>query len=233
MAILSSKGSAKKSSIAGAVALIIALILAGGLVLGVANLAVITTTIHRTGDLRPLRQLVDVCPLCFLYFAVTPAILASLVSFVVLRHTTPTATMIESNPEPASRPSPPSSAPALRLLALLQQEGRFLDFVQEEIGGYSDAQIGAAVRAIHAGCRRVVAEHIELRRVLPAEEGSEVTIEEGFDAASIRLSGNVTSTPPFRGTVQHGGWRVTKCSLPSSSVDTDASVVARAEVEIR
>src|SRR5207253_6846543 len=35
---------------------------------------------------------------------------------------------------------------AVQLLAILQREGRLLDFLQEDVDGYADAQIGAAVR---------------------------------------------------------------------------------------
>jgi hypothetical protein len=120
----------------------------------------------------------------------------------------------------------------LRLLSLLQQEGRFVDFLKEDIDGYNDTQIGAAVRSIHAGCRKALSERIELERIFPAEDGTEVVVEAGFDPAAVRLTGNVSGTPPFRGTLQHGGWRAATVSLPHSPGDVDATIIAPAEVEI-
>jgi hypothetical protein len=50
-------------------------------------------------------------------------------------------------PEPA-KPLRLSGEP-VRLLAMLQREGRLLDFLLEDISGASDQQIGAGVRDIH------------------------------------------------------------------------------------
>jgi hypothetical protein len=131
------------------------------------------------------------------------------------------------------RPSPcrrrPSDA-ALRLLALFQQEGRLVDFLLEEISGYDDAQVGAAVRAIHSGCGSVLRERLELERILEGDDGDVVEVPPGFDAAAIRVTGNVAGAPPFKGTLQHSGWRVVRVSLPESSAD--ARIVAPAEVEV-
>lgn len=132
--------------------------------------------------------------------------------------------------EPVAPPAPPSSDAALRLLALLQQEGRLVDFLLEDIAAYDDAQVGAAVRSIHAGCRAVLDERVALERILEGEDGATVAVPEGFDAAAIRVTGNVAGKPPFRGTLQHNGWRVVRINLPESS--TDARIVAPAEVEV-
>jgi hypothetical protein len=130
----------------------------------------------------------------------------------------------------AGKPAVPTSDAALRLLALLQQEGRLVDFLLEDIGPYDDSQVGAAVRSIHAGCRSVLEERVQLERILEGEDGAVVEVPAGFDAAAIRVTGNVAGTPPFRGTLQHSGWRAVKIALPDSS--TDPRVVAPAEVEV-
>src|SRR5207245_4852765 len=109
-------------------------------------------------------------------------------------------------------PSRPSGAP-LRLLALLQREGRLLDFLLEDIQTYPDAQVGAAVRDIHRQCQAAVKEHLVLEPVLPRPELSEVEIPSGFDPAAARLTGNVTGQPPFKGTLQQHGWRVKEVQL--------------------
>jgi hypothetical protein len=132
---------------------------------------------------------------------------------------------------PATKPSD-DLAPALRLLAVLQREGRLLDFLLEPIDAYSDAQIGAAVREIHRKCREALEKMMVLEKVLPKEEGEEVTVEAGFDPSAIRLSGAVSGQPPFRGTVKHPGWRVRELRLPATPEGQDLRVVMPAEVEV-
>lgn len=125
----------------------------------------------------------------------------------------------------------PEVAGALRLLALLQQEGRLVDFLEEDIEPYADAQVGAAVRAIHAGCRSALHQRMRIKRIYTEEDGTPVEVESGFDASEVRLTGNVHGTPPFRGVLQHGGWRVSEVALPKSG-GVDAAVLAPAEVEV-
>jgi hypothetical protein len=133
-------------------------------------------------------------------------------------------------PKPEAAPKP-SGAP-LRLLALLQREGRLLDFLQEDIQSYPDAQIGAAVRDIHRQCQAALKEHLALQPVLPQPEGSAVEIPSGFDPSAIRLTGNVTGQPPFRGTLQHHGWRVKEIKLAPPPEGQDEFVLMPAEVEL-
>jgi hypothetical protein len=121
---------------------------------------------------------------------------------------------------------------AVQLLALLQREGRLLDFLQEEIDGYSDDQIGAAVRDIHRGCKKVLAEHAPLEPVLAGQENASVRVDPGFDPSRIRLTGNVVGEPPFTGTLRHHGWRTARVVLPELTGTTDPTVVAPAEVEL-
>ncbi|QXD14063.1 DUF2760 domain-containing protein [Rhodocaloribacter litoris] len=137
---------------------------------------------------------------------------------------------------PAERPAPalpeqPAEAAALQLLAILQRKGRLLDFLQEDLSAYGDAQIGAAVRAVHEGCKKALEEHVSLVPVLDRPEGSPVTVEPGFDARAIRLTGNITGAPPFKGTLRHRGWRVERIELPTLMHAQDR-VVAPAEVEV-
>jgi len=125
----------------------------------------------------------------------------------------------------------PASAGALRMLALLQQEGRLIDFLEEDIEPYGDAQVGAAVRAIHAGCRNALHQRMRIERIYAQEDGAAIEIPSGFDAGAIRLTGNVHGAPPFHGVLQHGGWRASSVALPTSA-GVDAAVLAPAEVEI-
>ena len=125
-----------------------------------------------------------------------------------------------------------SHTAALQLLGLMQREARFVDFVQEDVAGYSDADIGAAARVVHAGCRKVLREHFTLAPVRSEAEGSRVTLAAGFDATAVRLTGNVVGQAPFTGTLGHRGWRVTEARLPQLTDDNAAAVLAQAEVEL-
>lgn len=121
---------------------------------------------------------------------------------------------------------------ALQLLGLLQQEARFVDFVQENIASHSDADIGAAVRVVHDGCRKVLKQYFELEPVRAENEGSRLTLPKGFDAATVRVSGNIVGEPPFTGSLIHKGWRASKIHLPKLAEGHDASILAPAEVEL-
>jgi hypothetical protein len=119
---------------------------------------------------------------------------------------------------------------ALRLLALLQREGRLVDFCEEELSGFPDAQVGAAARTVHAGCRKALREAFAPVALREEPEGAPVVLDEGFDARAIRLTGNVAGNPPFRGTLRHHGWRASAVRLPVS--DGDPTLLAPAEVEL-
>ncbi len=145
---------------------------------------------------------------------------------------TPPAVAPKPEPKPvAPPPAPPSDAAAIQMLAILQRKGRLIDFLQENLSAYDDAQIGAAVRNIHAESKAALAEHVKLESIYSEAEGSQVTVQPGFDANAVRLVGNVTGEPPFQGTLVHRGWRVTKIDLPKQTSDKE-KVIAPAEVEI-
>jgi hypothetical protein len=141
---------------------------------------------------------------------------------------------------PATEPKAPTVAPlkeaspdaALQLLGLLQREARLIDFTQENLTSYADADIGAAARVVHEGCSKVLREHFTIEPVRPEAEGSRIVLDEGFDAAAVRLTGNVIGKPPFRGSLSHRGWRVSSVRLPKLTGSHDAGVLAPAEVEL-
>jgi hypothetical protein len=121
---------------------------------------------------------------------------------------------------------------AVQMLALLQRDGRLVDFLAEDVATYPDTQLGAAVRSVHESCRQVLERYLKLEPVIASEEDQPVTVAAGFDPASIKLIGNVTGKPPLRGLLRHRGWRATQVNLPSLPEGTGRSVVAPAEVEI-
>jgi hypothetical protein len=150
-------------------------------------------------------------------------------------------------PAPAPAPAPvPAAAPApvpvqlreatpdaaLQLLTLLQREARLIDFAHENLAAYADADIGAAARVVHEGCARVLKDHFTIQPVRSEAEGARVTLEEGFDAASVRLTGNVVGKAPFKGTLSHRGWKATEVRLPQLAKEHDARILAPAEVEL-
>lgn len=132
-------------------------------------------------------------------------------------------------PAPLTQAKPDA---ALQLLGLLQRDARLIDFTQENLGAYSDADIGAAARVVHEGCCKVLREHFTIAPVRQEAEGSRITLNEGFDARSIRLTGNVVGKAPFNGSISHRGWRATEVRLPKLTESHDATVLAQAEVEL-
>ena len=121
---------------------------------------------------------------------------------------------------------------ALQLLGLLQKEARFIDFLKEDITSYADADIGVAARVVHEGCNKALNEHFTLSPIRNESEGNKITLPEGFDAATVRLTGNIVGTAPFTGTLIHKGWQVTNLRLPKLTQGHNASIVAPAEVEL-
>ena len=134
-------------------------------------------------------------------------------------------------PVAAPKPAPETADRAVQVLALLQRDGRLVDFLKEEIAAYTDEQIGAAVRTVHEGCREALDRYFTLEPVLEAAEGDRVTVDFGFDPAAIKVIGNAAGAP-LRGVLQHRGWRVAASSLPTLPEGEGRAIVAPAEVEV-
>lgn len=141
---------------------------------------------------------------------------------------------------PPAAPPPPQAPPApvalhasaLFVLQMLQREGRLIDFLQEDVSGFSDAEVGAAARVVHAGCGKLLQQYLTLAPVLTAAEGAVVTVPAGFDANRYRLAGNVAGAAPYSGALKHHGWVATAITLPAIPTSVDLSVLAPAEVEL-
>lgn len=150
----------------------------------------------------------------------------------------PAAAIEKEAPAPRDRPvepAPRAEAEVVAFLALLQEGGRLVDFVREDLAGASDAQIGAAARVVHAGCRRAIDEHFEIEPVAKEPEGTEVVLESGYDASAYRLLGTVPDQPPYRGKLLHPGWAIRSVKLPRVTGVTEERpwpVVAPAEVDL-
>lgn len=125
----------------------------------------------------------------------------------------------------------PREEAALLLLAVLQREGRLVDFLEQDIEDFDDADVGAAARVLHAGCRKALHRLGEVRPIRDEDEDSRVTVEQGLDTGEVKLVGAVKGDAPYRGVLRHRGWRVT-LQLPEPTAEHDVSVVAPAEVEL-
>jgi len=139
-------------------------------------------------------------------------------------------------PTETTPPVPPKTAQrseAVTLLATLQREARFVDFVEEPLDGYTDAQVGAAARDIHRNCGAVLRRLFAPKPLLNETEGADIEVPPGFDPGRYRLVGQVTGEPPFRGRLAHPGWEAAKCEVPSWTGGRSAArVIAPAEVEL-
>jgi hypothetical protein len=156
-------------------------------------------------------------------------------AFRVLGNATLAAKIValEAAPEKSAElPPEKTHASGLAVLGLLQREGRLVDFLKEDVASFSDAEIGAAARVVHAGSRKVLDQYLTLEPVLKDAEGAAINVPAGFNAERIRLTGNVAGQPPFRGTLKHHGWLATSVRLPAVSPTLDPRVVAPAEVEL-
>lgn len=125
-----------------------------------------------------------------------------------------------------------SNESALQLLALLQRDGRFIDFLEEDILSFSDAEIGAAARVVHEGCRKTLREHVSLQSIRNEPEGSKITVEAKASSTDVKFVGHVVGTGPYHGVLRHRGWRVEKITLPTALNKQDLHVLAAAEVEL-
>ncbi len=121
---------------------------------------------------------------------------------------------------------------ALQLLGLLQKEARFIDFIKEDITSYADSDVGIAARVVHEGCNKAINEHFTLTAIRTEQEGSKVTLPAGFDASSVRLTGNIVGSAPFTGVLVHKGWQVTDVRLAKLTQGHNANIIAAAEVEL-
>jgi len=137
-------------------------------------------------------------------------------------------------PPPTPEPQPQNTAEAeiVAFFALLQEKGRFVDFLMEDLASYEDAEIGAAARVVHEGCKQVLQEHFKIHPISVAEEGSQITVPAGFAADEYRLVGKLSGDPPFTGKLVHKGWRTDTVKLPRLVDARRLPAIAPAEVEL-
>lgn len=139
-------------------------------------------------------------------------------------------------PPPAPTPQPTAEAEILAFLGILQEKGRLVDFLMDDITPYDDAQVGTAARVVHQGCKAALSEYLQIAPIATVQEGQAITVPAATN--EYRLTGRVTGSAPFSGTLVHKGWKAATIQLPRVTQPTGASreaarVIAPAEVEIR
>lgn len=135
----------------------------------------------------------------------------------------------------AAPPPPSGEADIVGFLATLQEKGRLVDFLQDDITSYTDAQVGAAARVVHQGCKTVLTEYFRIVPVRDENEGTKVTVATGYVADEYRFVGKISGQAPFSGTLVHRGWKAESVSLPRvlRAGDDRFPTIAPAEVELR
>ena len=175
------------------------------------------------------------------YAAVAVAVLGGVAAAAAGRSAAPApapAPAASPQPSPSQMSAPPKPTPpprpegedALVLLAALQREARLVDFLKEDLSGYDDAQVGAAVRDVHRDAAAVLDRVFAPAPAVDAEEGGPLDTA-ATPGERVRLIGNV-SAGKTAGTVVHPGWAATKVNLPKRTGDADVRVIAPAEVEV-
>jgi len=142
---------------------------------------------------------------------------------------------VESPPPMAETQAEPGHAELLQFLSQLQEKGRFVDFVMDDVTSYTDAQVGAAARVVHQGCQSVLRDSLSVAPVADQAENSAVTLEPGYPVSQYRLVGKVQGAPPYTGQLIHRGWQVTAFKLPKLALEKGAPLppVAPAQVELK
>ena len=162
-------------------------------------------------------------------------LLALIVAFMRPRARTLSETNETDEALAATEPPRDPDAEVVHFLAMLQEKGRLVDFLMDDINPYSDAQVGAAARVVHGGCRGVLAEHFAIHPVRTEEEGSKVQVPAGYAAGEYRLVGRIAGSAPFSGVLVHRGWKTDKVKLPLllRGADDPLPAIAPAEVEVK
>ena len=148
----------------------------------------------------------------------------------------PSLSQPQAEPASAAPPAPASAdAEIVSFLAMLQEKGRLVDFLMDNINPYNDAQVGTAARVVHAGCKRVLQEHFSIRPLRTEDEGSTVQVPAGYAADEYRLVGKIAGQAPFSGVLVHRGWKTDMVKLPQllPSAPGQLPTIAPAEVELK
>lgn len=133
---------------------------------------------------------------------------------------------------PAAPPKPQAGPAdgAVQILAILQRDARLVDFLMEDISAYSDDQVGAAVRDVHAQSRQSLGRYLRLEPVIDGVEGDYTKISGATGADAIKWIGNVPASGKAPGgLLRHKGWKAAQVDLPAAA---PGMILAPAELEV-
>ena len=150
-------------------------------------------------------------------------------------------------PEAAAAPSAAGAGAATRdarvdaeiahFLGILQEKGRFMDFVMDDITSYNNEQVGAAARVVHQGCSKVMSEYFSIVPLHEGAEGDSVVLQEGYNPAEYRPVGKLADGARIQGKITHRGWKATEIKLPrraeTAAGSEDRFVITPAEIDVR
>lgn len=176
----------------------------------------------------------------------TPTLLLILQMLTLDKSKQPTATTTKiTEPEKMEQPAAATAitteqscdAAVVQFVARLQEKGRLLDFIMDDIAAYDNESVGAAARIVHQGCCEVLQDSFTIETVFPGEEMESITLADNYDSHSYRLIGKVPEAAPFVGQVLHRGWKTTRVNLPqvvntAEHIEVARSIIAPADVEI-
>ena len=116
-----------------------------------------------------------------------------------------------------------------------KQGAGWSNFLMDDINAHDDAQVGAAARVVHAGCKTALLEHFRISPVRAESEGSTVQVAAGYSPDEYRLLGKISGPAPFSGVLVHHGWKTDAVNLPRvlRSSTHRLPAIAPAEVELR
>ena len=138
------------------------------------------------------------------------------------------------------KPAPPvkeikASDGALQLLGILQRDARLVDFLMEDISGYSDEQVGTAVRSLQEQSATALKRYFTFAPVIDGVEGTQATAATAGTLAAdgVKFLGNVPAKgKPQGGALRHKGWKVDKVNLPAVPGGQNLNILAQAEIEV-
>ena len=163
--------------------------------------------------------------------------IVALVSVALIRRPKRSAEPAAAAVQPLRVPPPANQAEAeiVSFLATLQAKGRLVDFLMDDINAFNDAQVGAAARVVHAGCKAALQEHFRIAPVRSESEGATVQVPAGYAADEYRLLGKISGQAPFSGVLVHHGWRTDQVKLPRILRESSDRLptIAPAEVELK
>ena len=188
-------------------------------------------------DVEPFRQLLRDAGPFRPYLSQATLALAVLVligAFLQLRQKAPPPAE-PARPAPERPQASRADAEVVHFLAMLQEKGRLVDFLMDDVNAYGDAQVGAAARVVHGGCKRVLEEYFSIHPVRTEAEGSRVQVPVGYPAGEYRLVGKIAGSAPFSGVLVHRGWKTDRVKLPQlmRGAADPLPAIAPAEVEVK